>query len=277
MNPLVRRRYHRPSAEIAPNGLRNPEARIYWQPPPLQLLIQPGRVHLWRVMLNTGEDVLLSLQALLGEDERVRAERFRFPCDRRRYIVAHSALRLILSRYCGRPPQAIRFQYNPHGKPLLAPDLQNDGGPLHFNLSHSDELALIGLALGGQIGVDIERVRPELADERLAERFFSPREVAKLRSLPAGEQPEAFFRYWTCKEALVKACGSGLSLPLDRFDISVAPDTPAAPLSVAGAPVEAKHWSLRTLTPAPGYIAAIAVEGHSWHLTTWDWTPQTAT
>lgn len=218
----------------------------------------------------------MSLEALLEEDERARAERFRFPRDRRRYIVAHGALRLILSRYCGRPPQAIRFQHNPYGKPLLAPDLQNDSGLLHFNLSHSDELALIGLTLGGQIGVDIERVRPELADGRLAERFFSPREVATLRSLPAGEQPQAFFRCWTCKEAFVKARGLGLSLPLDRFDVSVVPDAPAALLSVAGAPAEATRWSLRTLTPAPGYIAAIAVEGHGWHLATWDWTPKIA-
>ncbi len=255
---------------------RSSQHETAWLPPPARLSLQPGEVHLWRVKLKAGEDTLLRLLAMLAEDERARGERFRFPHDRRRYIVAHGALRLILSRYLGCPPQAIRFQHNPYGKPALAPDGQARAAPLHFNLSHSDELALIGLALHSQIGVDVEHIRPELGDEHIAERFFSPREVATLRSLPASEQLQAFFRCWTCKEAFVKARGQGLSLPLDRFDVSVAPWQPAALLSVADIPAEALRWSLHTLIPAPGYTAAIAIEGHDWRLETWEWTPEAA-
>ncbi len=247
------------------------ETMLSWRPPPARLSPDPDEVHLWRVRLTTEEGFLSSLIEILGEDERARSERFRFPRDRRRHIVSHAALRLILSRYCGCLPQEIRFRHNPFGKPMLAPELQTAPPFLQFNLSHSDDLALIGVTFDKQIGVDIERIRPELAEDRIAERFFSPREVMALRSLPPTDQPRAFFRCWTCKEAFVKARGLGLSLPLDRFDVSLLPEQPPALLSVADLPDEAQRWSLSTLTPAPGYMAAIAVEGRGWRLATWDW------
>ncbi len=252
---------------------RSSRPEVSWLPPLLPLRLQPGEVHLWRVKLEVEENILSSLFAALGKDERARGDRFRFPHDRRRYIVAHGALRSILGHYCGCQPEQIRFQHNSHGKPALAPEMQSSRAPLQFNLSHSHELALIGLTLNRQIGVDIERIRPELAEDRIAERFFSPREVAALRSLPATEQTHAFFRCWTCKEAFVKARGQGLSLPLDHFDVSFTPGQPAALLSVADIPGEASRWSLYTLTPAPGYTAAIAVEGCDWQLKTWEWMP----
>lgn len=263
----------RPISSLVPD--RSSEPVILWRLPPAQplLQLQPDQVHLWRVGLGTEEGILPRLGKVLNEEERARAERFRFPRDRRRYIVSHAALRFVLSRYCRCQPHEIRFQYSPYGKPTLAPPFQSSEATLQFNLSHSDDLALIGLALGRQIGVDIERIRPELAEDRIAERFFSPGEVRSLRSLLATEQPQAFFRCWTCKEAFVKARGQGLSLPLDRFDVSFVQGQPPALLSVADIPGEAQRWSLFTLTPAPGYTAAIAVEGHGWHLETWDWMP----
>jgi 4'-phosphopantetheinyl transferase len=121
------------------------------------------------------------------------------------------------------------------------------------------------------VGIDLERVRFDLAVVEIAERFFSQREVAILRALPADEQRQAFFRCWTRKEAYIKARGEGLSLPLDQFDVSLAPGEPAAVLGTQRDPSEAARWSLLELDPAPGYVAALAVEGRSWRLTCWQW------
>jgi 4'-phosphopantetheinyl transferase len=119
------------------------------------------------------------------------------------------------------------------------------------------------------VGIDLERIRFDLAVVEIAERFFSRRELAMLRALPTELQREAFYRCWTRKEAYIKARGEGLSLPLDQFDVSLAPGEPAAILGTQHDPSEASRWSLRELTPAPGYFAALAVEGHDWGLACW--------
>jgi 4'-phosphopantetheinyl transferase len=120
------------------------------------------------------------------------------------------------------------------------------------------------------VGVDVERIRPKVAQEKIAERFFSPREVTLLRALPAPLQATAFFACWTRKEAYIKATGEGLTLPLDQFDVSLVPGEPAALLRTAWDPQEAARWALQDLAPAPGYRAAVAVAGHDWRLTCWD-------
>jgi 4'-phosphopantetheinyl transferase len=118
----------------------------------------------------------------------------------------------------------------------------------------------------------VERLREMERDgEPLAERFFSPREAAVLRSLPPEMRREAFFHCWTRKEAYIKANGKGLSLPLDQFDVSLHPDEPAALLATHHDPVEARRWLLRSLHPGEGYVGALAVEGHSWQLWCGDW------
>ena len=120
------------------------------------------------------------------------------------------------------------------------------------------------------MGVDVERIRPEVVQETIAEHFFAPREVIVLRALPAPLQATAFFACWTRKEAYIKAKGDGLALPLDQFEVSLAPDEPAALLRTAWDSQEAACWALQDLAPAPGYRAAVAVAGHDWHLTCWD-------
>jgi 4'-phosphopantetheinyl transferase len=132
---------------------------------------------------------------------------------------------------------------------------------LRFNLSHSQDLALYAVTSNREVGVDLEYIQRDFDTRQIAERFFSTREIAALHALPANLQTESFFRCWTRKEAYVKARGEGLSLPLEQFDVSLSPDDPAALLNVAGNPAEVSRWSLRELTPAPGYMAAIAVEG----------------
>ena len=144
---------------------------------------------------------------------------------------------------------------------------------LCFNLSHSHGIALYAITCGREIGIDIEYFRPDVEVEKLAERFFSPREAAVLRALPEHLRKEGFFNCWTRKEAYIKAEGKGMSIPLSAFDVSLTPGEPAALLRTESHPQETSRWSLQALSPEPGYTAALAVKGHDWELKCWQWTP----
>ena len=193
---------------------------------------------------------------MLGGDEVARAERFAFDRDRRRFVVRHGWLRELLARRLAASPAAIRFTYNPFGKPSL------DGESLRFNLSHSAGKALCVIGEGIELGCDLEQRDRALASRELAERFFTPLEQKRLSSLRGKGWVEGFFNCWTRKEAYIKARGLGLSYPLDAFDVSLAPDEPA--LLLRGC----NGWSVQALRPAPGFTAAVVAEGADWALST---------
>lgn len=231
--------------------------------------ILADEVHLWQVALACNREQRERLYATLDAEERARAARYHFRQLRDRFVVGRGALRAILGACLGIAPEAVRFRYGPHGKPALSQGTDRDG--LCFNVSHSGALALIAVTRDRQLGVDLEQLRPELAEPAVAAHFFSPREVAALAQTPATEYPAAFFRCWTRKEALVKATGLGLSLPLDSFDVSLAADEPARLLATRWHPPQDERWSLVALPCAPGYVAALAVEGDDWRLVRHRW------
>ena len=240
-----------------------------WAPPLGTLTLGSNEVHVWQAALDVKASDVQRLQQILSPDERARAGRFYFRKDREHFIVARGVLRVILGRYLGMDPNQIRFSYSPHGKPALAGDSRRNA--FHFNLSHSHGLVLYAFTRARELGIDIEHIRPDFASEQIAEHFFSHREVAALRALPAPKQTEAFFNCWTRKEAYIKARGEGLSLPLDQFQVSLVPGEPAALLSTNGDPQETSRWSLQTLDPGHGYVAALAVERRDWRLKCWQW------
>lgn len=233
------------------------------------LPLADDEVHVWRFSLDLETPRVQSLQRTLASDEQARANRFHFRRDRDRFIVARGLLRVVLARYLDTNPGQLRFCHNSYGKPSL---VSIDGqDTLNFNVSHSQELGLYAITRNRRIGVDLEYIRTDFACEQVAERFFSSRERATLRSLAPRLKHQAFFTCWTRKEAYIKARGEGLSLPLDQFDVSLAPGGPAALLNTRGDPQEANRWSLRELKPGPGYVAALAVEGQGWQLRFWQW------
>ena len=240
-----------------------------WRRPPPDLALAQDEVHVWRAPLDLAVEQVRALRRTLTLDERERADRFHFPKDRRHFVVARGVLRDILGRTLGEEPDQLRFRYSAFGKPALTHEF--GGERLRFSLAHSQGLALYAVTLGREIGIDLEYVRPDLADEQIAERFFSRREVDVLRALEKDVRKLAFFNCWTRKEAYVKARGEGLSLPLDQFDVSLAPGEPAALVSTQGDPQEASRWSLQEIAPGPGYVAALAVQGHAWGLKRWQW------
>lgn len=228
----------------------------------------PGKVHIWRVFLEPSGQ-LEALEQQLSPEELGRANRFYFASDRQHFIVAHAALRTILAGYLGLRARDLSFSITPYGKPFLTDSFPP--GRLEFNLSHSGQLALIAVSWNMKIGVDIELIRPDFSGEAIARSYFSKQEVASYLALPEGVRTEAFFACWTRKEAYIKACGEGLSLPLEQFDVSLAPGEPARLLSTRPDAQEAGRWRLMALHPAAGYQAAVVVEGDAWQIECLEW------
>jgi len=240
-----------------------------WSTPPLDLQLQPDEVHVWRAPLVVPESVLVLLNHILSEREARRAMSFHFTEDRRRWIVAHGVLRILLSRYVHLDPHLLQFDFHSYGKPFLAFPLLST--PLQFNLSHSRDLALYAFTYTRHVGIDVEYKQAGLDFEALARVSFSPNEQAVLRSLPNDVKQEAFYNCWTRKEAYIKAKGKGMYIPLDQFDVSFLPGEPAALLQSRGESHEIRRWTLQELAPGNGYSGALAVEGYDWSLSCWQW------
>jgi len=225
------------------------------------------QVDIWRICLDLSTD---PLSATLSEAETQRAARFYFPVDRDHFVAAHGRLRDILARYLHSEPRRLSFTNNAYGKPFLS-GVSADSG-LEFNLSHARDFALVAVTKNRQVGVDIEYMREDISREEIARRFFSERESSELLALPSEQRKAAFFYCWTRKEAYIKAHGLGLSLPLDSFDVSLAPGEPAILLATRPDPHQAAHWTLKDLEVQSGYAAAVAVEGKDLDFRLWDWT-----
>jgi 4'-phosphopantetheinyl transferase len=240
-----------------------------WSLPPQHLTLSANEVHTWKAPLIAAEDEYSALQQVLSTDERERAGRFYFEKDRRRWTIAHGILRILLARYLNTDTHTLQFVTNEYGKPTLAPALARTG--LQFNLSHSAELALYAFTYQRQIGVDVEYMRLDMEWETLARSHFSSSEYAALQALPATLQAKAFFLCWSRKESYIKAKAKGLSIPLDQFDVSLAPDEPAALLGSREEAQATTRWSLRALEPDNGYAGALTVEGFDWNLYCWQW------
>jgi 4'-phosphopantetheinyl transferase len=189
------------------------------------------------------------LGELLDDVERARAARFRFDRDRRRYVVRHGRLRQLLGGYLGCAPARVMLTWSRFGKPAVV------GGGVHFSIAKSRGLALYAVARDREVGCDVEFRDPRFAADHIAERFFSAAEVCALHALDEPRQTEGFFNCWTRKEAFLKARGDGLGVALDSFDVTLAPETPAALLRGCDG------WSVASFEPAPGYQAAVVAAG----------------
>ena len=209
-------------------------------------------VALWVADLDAAESGEPAL-AILSDDERARARRFVFDAHRRRFIACRAWLRTRLGERLARDPAALRFVYGPVGKPAL------EGERLRFNLSHSGEHALLAVADGVEVGVDIERVRPLADMDALTLRVFSDGERAALAAVPADQRTAAFFAGWTRKEAYIKARGEGIAL-LGAIEVALTPGEPARLMGVRGLADEPQRWSLEALSPGPGLVAAVCLE-----------------
>jgi 4'-phosphopantetheinyl transferase len=210
------------------------------------------------------------LEVLLSEEEKQRAEQFRFPQHRQAFVVRRGILRILLSQYTDIAPMQIEFKYMLTGKPHLAN--QEDFSDIHFNLSHSELLGLYAFSWGRQVGIDVECVRSMHELEQVARQNFSAEEYGRFKRLGRATKLKAFYHCWTRKEAFIKATGDGLYFPLHEFEVSFEPYYPAELLSVAGSRERAKRWSMHDIKTCEGYAAALVVDGNDYAISHKQWT-----
>ena len=217
----------------------------------------PGDVHVWRAGLESQDDAR-RLESLLSADEIQRANRFRFAEHRRRFVIARGCLRQLLEKYLQGDAHEFVFVYSDEGKPSLDVRHQTD---LRFNVSHSGEIAAFGFTLGRNIGIDLELIRRDVDVDEIPRRFFSCTEQKWMSSLQGETKFQGFFNCWTRKEAYVKAVGTGLSLPLRDFDVSLMPGEPARLLATRPDPTVASRWDMASLNFGSEYAGTVIVEG----------------
>ena len=225
--------------------------------------------HVWRASLDQPADVITKLAPLLSSDECRRAERFRRPADRRRFIAGRGILRKIISTYLALAPDEVRFVYNKYGKPFISAGQNRDA--LSFNLSHSNGVALYAVARGRRVGIDVEHMREDFVTLEVAERFFSEDEFESLKAVAGDQRTKAFFTCWSRKESYIKAIGMGVSYPLDGFAVSLAPDAAPALLKVDADATEAARWKMYELGAEEGYASALIVENPPVSLSRFRW------
>jgi 4'-phosphopantetheinyl transferase len=224
-----------------------------------RLELAEGQVDLWLCappQLGSG-DSLRAYVELLSAEERERYQRLKFPQHQREYLASHALLRTALSLYAEPEPAAWQFLRNEFGKPAIANPL---AAPLQFNLSHTSGLTLCAIGRGADIGADVEFHANSQALLEVADHYFSEREIIDLRALPAAEQGDAFFRYWTLKESYIKARGEGLSIPLDSFSFYFDADQRIR-FELAGAPpADGERWTFALFPLSASYTAAVALQ-----------------
>lgn len=185
--------------------------------------------------------------------EIARAKQFLHPKPRREFLLTRGALKQILALKLGKSPTTLDFQQNASGKPFL------DGINLHFNVSHSHGISLIGFRQDGPLGVDVEPLKDLTSRESLARRWFHPAEVVQLES--NGWDIQTFFSIWTAKEAVVKALGTGLGFGMDEVWIHLDPKSQPV-LKQLGKTLEIPmEWNLSSQKLHEKQVASVAYQG----------------
>lgn len=243
--------------------------KLNWPQPPAEWQLDAHEAHVWAASLRVDEERADEFAHTLSPDETARAKRFVFDRDRKRFIAGRGLLREMLGHYLHREPGQIRFQYSPRGKPSLAGHAENEH--FHFNLAHSDDVAVFTFSRTCPVGVDVERMRRMHDAESIAERFFSARETNLLKSLPEAEKQTGFFNLWTRKEAWLKATGEGIAKLLAQVEVSLEPDERAQLISILGDTRAAKKWTLHDLEPATGFKGALALPSLDLKIQCWSW------
>lgn len=222
-------------------------------------ILLKGEVSLWLIDINQYLSSLDELMSVLDDDERCRANRFKFEKDRNCFVISHGILRLLLGRYLDCLPQSIDFILNQYGKPSLS--AEQCSYPLYFNLSHSKEFALVAFTLDQPIGVDIEYMQNKMQADDIVERFFSEKEREEFFLLPDQEKLEGFYNAWTRKEALIKALGKGVSQSLKSFSVTLSPRKKARVISTGEEWGLSSEWQLYDVTSEREYKSAVSWRG----------------
>jgi len=257
-----------PGHSVLNPGAATDPGVVVLDPAALLALIGPlrldhARVHVWAFSLEAAMPVAEQCRQYLSPAERQRADRFVFPRDRLHHTVAHGILRHLLGAYCDAPPESLEFDVSAAGKPSL----RARGGPadaLHFNLTHSDDRAVLGVSDGRELGVDLEKIRSDVETLAISRHYFFGSERDAIENEPPLTRDNMFFRYWVAKEAVLKAQGIGLGFPLDRFRVDFLPDGCSARIETLDPSRLEGVWTVRMLPCESGWLGAVAARGADW-------------
>ncbi len=239
-----------------------------WNLPDEELTIHEGIVHIWLVDIEKEACNHEYLSGLLSNNELERSKRFIFDKDKKRFIITHGILRLILSRYIHLDSKTIYFAREKKGKPVIKNPENND---IRFNLSHSGKYIIYALTRGREVGIDIQYMKDMPDSDRIVKRFFSNKEINEYFELPAAIRKRAFFTCWTRKEALIKAIGEGLNMPLNSFSVSPNPGIKSK-IEIHDGRFSGRQWSLEDVRLNDmNYVSSIAVEGRGFKIIYWNW------
>lgn len=222
-------------------------------------------VHIWKILFTDFNDNTDIYTKVLSNDEILRADRFYFKIDRKRYIITRAVLKILLTRIMDVAPQKIILENRENGKPYLKKPLLK----IYFNITHSANIGLIALTDIGDIGIDVELFRENFSTEKIARRFFSATEVEDFLNLPDKNKSLGFFNCWTRKEAFIKALGLGLKLPLKKFDVTLTPQEKAKIKEIRLPDENAGDWLLQNIGMPENYSAALAIKAKSAKIQYW--------
>lgn len=185
---------------------------------------------------------------VLSDDELAKAARFHFEADRVRSIVCRAMLRRLAAALCGGEAAGIEFSLVKNGKPTIVHP--PEAAKIQVNVSHSGELGAVALSRGCPVGIDVEFMRPDIEIAAMAKQYFRKKECSWLASLPEANRLRGFYRLWVLKEAILKASGDGLSLPLDSI-----------PVDIQGEIVKTGPYPAIELPVAGNYCSAVSANG----------------
>lgn len=220
-------------------------------------------VHVWIASVEGSS--LAADEAILGDEERARASRFRWEADRRRYVAARGLLRRLLAGYLEEPPGALCFRAGAQGKPEL--DRKRGEESVSFNLSHARDWVAVAAAKSMPVGVDVEEIEATVDVAALAAIALSDAERRALEEVAPAERCRCFYAAWTCKEAVLKAEGTGLGSGLATVEVPFA--AVAAIASRESGPVDfvtgaRSQWRVRAWMLADSVACAVAAPNVDW-------------
>ena len=225
----------------------------FWQQTPESLNLSSDHIDLWLCQLKDLSSDINEFYILLSDDERDRADKLKIEDKRRQYIITRGTLRRRLALLANIDPEDFVFEYLKHGKPVLVSDARFTD--ITFNISHSNNLALIAISQKQSIGIDIEKINRQSDPRPLVTRFFSQAEQSEFNALPEMIKAKAFCACWTRKEAFIKAIGDGVTYGLDKFDVSVDPEIQTSKITLNKPSKET--WSALNLPINDEYMACL--------------------
>jgi 4'-phosphopantetheinyl transferase len=239
-----------------------------WDKSPTELQLDNTFVDVWRSRIDLSDAKINEYLGILSDDELKRAEQFTFPNKKDEYVVTRGLLRRALSLVLKQDPASFSFSYSESKKPYLTTEV--DSQSLAFNVSHSHGQALVAISLNRKLGIDIEKIRPEVEYEKLAARFFSKAEHKALMQCAQAERVAAFFATWTRKEAFVKAVGKGIAFGLSEFDVNVDASEPPRMLHTRWDANDVKNWHMASIESVNSHMATVVADGRTFQLRLWE-------